>query len=97
LLKILAERDASYLITVPPLLELLASRLGSWQPGAAFAGFICGGAATPERLLRQCAGHGVHVYQGYGLTEAGPVISTNYPQGDRPGSVGRPLPGIEVR
>jgi long-subunit acyl-CoA synthetase (AMP-forming) len=97
ILRILAERDASYLITVPPLLELLAARLGQWQPGPAFTGFVCGGAAAPERLLRRCAEHGVSVYQGYGLTEAGPVVATNYPRADKPGSVGRPIPGIEVR
>jgi long-chain acyl-CoA synthetase len=97
ILRLLAERDASYLITVPPLLELLAARLAQWQPGPGFTGFVCGGAAAPERLLRRCAEHGVSVYQGYGLTEAGPVISTNYPQADKPGSAGRLIPGTELR
>jgi long-chain acyl-CoA synthetase len=97
LLRVLAERDASYMITVPPMLELLAARLADWKPGPSFTGFICGGAPAPERLLRQCAQHGVVVYQGYGLTEAGPVVATNYPLVDKPGSVGRPLPGVEVR
>jgi long-subunit acyl-CoA synthetase (AMP-forming) len=89
----------AFVSVLPPhhLLELLSARLGDWRPGPSFTGFVCGGAAAPERLLQRCAEHGVRVYQGYGLTEAGPVISTNYPGSDLPGSVGRLLPGIEMR
>jgi len=39
---------------------------------------------------------GVSVLQGYGLTEAGPVVTLSGP-GSRADSVGRPLPGVEVR
>ena len=40
---------------------------------------------------------GVEVHQGYGLTEAAPVVTTTLGQPLRPRSVGRPLAGIEVR
>jgi len=41
---------------------------------------------------------GVPVWQGYGLTEASPAVATSLGTGrHRPGSVGRPLPGVEVR
>jgi long-chain acyl-CoA synthetase len=40
---------------------------------------------------------GVAVWQGYGLTEASPAVTTSLGTGrNRPGSVGRPLPGVEV-
>jgi long-chain acyl-CoA synthetase len=39
----------------------------------------------------------VEVAQGYGMTEASPVISTNNQYDNEPASVGRPLPGVEVR
>jgi acyl-[acyl-carrier-protein]-phospholipid O-acyltransferase/long-chain-fatty-acid--[acyl-carrier-protein] ligase len=57
------------------------------------------GAAFAERF-------GILPCEGYGLTECGPVVSFNVPGGDRhegrqmahrPGSIGRPLPGVAVR
>jgi acyl-[acyl-carrier-protein]-phospholipid O-acyltransferase/long-chain-fatty-acid--[acyl-carrier-protein] ligase len=41
--------------------------------------------------------HNITVYEGYGATECSPVISTNTPEFNRPGSVGKPIPGILVR
>jgi acyl-[acyl-carrier-protein]-phospholipid O-acyltransferase/long-chain-fatty-acid--[acyl-carrier-protein] ligase len=41
--------------------------------------------------------HGIVVYEGYGATECSPVISTNTPEYNRPGSVGKPIPGLRVR
>ncbi len=34
--------------------------------------------------------------EGYGVTECSPLIAANRPEANRPGSVGRPLPGVEV-
>lgn len=41
--------------------------------------------------------HDITVYEGYGATECSPVISTNTPECNRPGSVGKPVPGLLVR
>lgn len=58
-----------------------------------------GSAALPEELLRRWeAATGVPVLEGYGQSEAGPVISFNPLHGVRkPGSVGIPVPGTEVQ
>lgn len=40
---------------------------------------------------------GVRLDQGYGLTETSPVVSICAPQAHRPGTVGRPIPNVEVR
>ena len=40
--------------------------------------------------------HGVEVYEGYGTTETSPLISVNVPGSAKAGSVGKPLPNLEV-
>ncbi|MGK5730876.1 AMP-dependent synthetase/ligase [Streptomyces sp. URMC 124] len=51
---------------------------------------------APQTLdfLRAC---GIALYEGYGMTEATGVITLNHPGAVRPGTVGRPVPGCEVR
>jgi long-chain acyl-CoA synthetase len=61
---------------------------------------ICtsGGAPLPPAWLaafREATG--MEVLEGYGLSEAGPVVTSNQPGHSKPGSVGRPLPGVELR
>lgn len=41
--------------------------------------------------------HGITLYEGYGATETSPVISTNTPDCNRQGSIGKVLPGVQVR
>ncbi|SDL21792.1 AMP-dependent synthetase/ligase [Streptomyces indicus] len=45
-------------------------------------------------FLRAC---GISLFEGYGMTESGGVVSLNHPAAYRFGSVGRPMPGCEVR
>ena len=59
--------------------------------------FICGGAPLDGATQTFFERLGIRVYQGYGLTETGPVISSNLPGANKSGSVGRPGPGIELR
>ncbi len=74
------------------------------EPGvlaATFGGRIkmacAGGAALPDYVNEFYDKHGVLLVQGYGLTESSPVISTGTPEHHRIGTVGRPIPGIEVK
>jgi long-chain acyl-CoA synthetase len=59
--------------------------------------FVSGSAPLRSETVRFFRGVGLPLLEGYGLTEAGPVISVAALTDTRPGSVGRPLPGIEVR
>jgi long-chain acyl-CoA synthetase len=57
-----------------------------------------GAAALPVTVATQIRERfGVVVHEGYGLTEASPVVATNVGSDAPPGSIGRPLPGVEVR
>lgn len=59
--------------------------------------FVVGGAPLDQSLERFWDALGVLVLQGYGLTEASPVVTANTPRAHRIGSVGRPLPCVQVR
>lgn len=56
----------------------------------------CGGAALETELAARLRALGWQVGIGYGLTETAPLVTLNPPRG-RLGSVGHPLPGVEVR
>jgi long-chain acyl-CoA synthetase len=59
---------------------------------------VSGGAALPERTHQTFAGLGLHLAEGYGLTEASPVLTVaEAGPGARPGHVGKPIPGVEIR
>ena len=57
---------------------------------------ISGAAALPQEIAEMIDGLGIPVYEGYGLTEASPIVSANVPGHRKLGSVGRPLPGVRV-
>ncbi len=58
---------------------------------------VVGGAALEPSLARTFIGLGLPLLQGYGMTEASPVISVNRDDDNVPESVGPPLPGVDVR
>ncbi len=59
---------------------------------------ISGGSALPADTMKTFQGLGFNLYEGYGMTESSPVLTVTRP-GEKviPGSVGRPLPGIDVK
>ena len=73
------------------------------EPGlrSAFAGVrlaTSGAAPLPPTTLLALRAAGIPVYEGYGLTEAAPVLTSTLVGGTpKPGSVGRVIPGVELR
>jgi len=81
--------------------RLWLSRLLLKQVHAAFGGqlraIIVGGAFTEPQTLQFFYDIGIPVANGYGLTEAGTAITVNDLKPFRADTVGKPLPGMEVR
>ncbi|MCP8940469.1 AMP-binding protein [Alsobacter sp. SYSU M60028] len=60
--------------------------------------FVVAGAERVRDQTRDMWGRfGTLILEGYGATECSPVIAVNQPAGNRPGTVGQMLPGIETR
>lgn len=80
----------------PVLRRLVASRVM-----AAFGGrlriAVSGGARLSVDVARLLCGLGIPLVEGYGLTEAAPVVTATTFEDSFPGSVGRPLHGVAVR
>ncbi|MFB6164496.1 MAG: long-chain fatty acid--CoA ligase [Haloarculaceae archaeon] len=59
--------------------------------------FVSGGGSLSVRLAELFKGMGLPIYEGYGLTEAAPVVSANPPEKLQTGTLGPPLPGVETK
>jgi long-chain acyl-CoA synthetase len=59
--------------------------------------FISGGAPLGRELADWWAKMGLRIHEGYGLTETSPVIAVNNPRAHKLGTVGKPLPNLEVK
>jgi long-chain acyl-CoA synthetase len=56
-----------------------------------------GGGPLGARLTHFFNGVGIQIYEGYGLTETSPILTSNHPQAWKIGTVGKPLPGTTIR
>ena len=65
--------------------------------GSRLEKLISGGAPLSKEIAVFFVNIGVPVYQGYGLTEFSPVISTNYPFANKVGSCGKVIPSAQIK
>jgi long-chain acyl-CoA synthetase len=100
-LSVCAEHQVTTLVGVPAMYQALTTappeRLAA---GLASARLLTSGAAplAADVLTAVKTATGLSVYEGYGLTETGPVLTSTLVGGvAKPGSVGRPIPDVELR
>ncbi len=90
--------------SIPPLLKLqraLAAKLVysklQQRTGERIRFFVSGGAALPKELGEFFEAVGIMIIEGYGLTETSPVLSVNRLDDYKFGTVGKPIPGVEIK
>lgn len=97
------------MLMVPLMVETIYKKLKDVNPllpkkivakeafGGSLEFIFCGGARLDPLYIEEFMKYGIQIYQGYGMTECAPVISSNGQLADRPGSVGKPLSNCTVR
>jgi long-chain acyl-CoA synthetase len=90
--------DARWLDAIAtPLLRSLVAKPIFERLGGRMRLAVVGGAALDPVISHTFIGLGLAMLQGYGMTEASPVISVNLLDNNDPDSVGPPLPGVEIK
>lgn len=99
-LQVIAEERCTFVFMVPTMFTMLRES-PRYNPQALrhVRSFVSGGAPCPQPLMEAYWNDGLPLRQGYGLTEAGPnnFGATVQDARERPGTVGRPLPGVRIR
>jgi long-chain acyl-CoA synthetase len=91
------EKQVTVVFGVPPMYNYL-SRIGEPQDMASVRIFVSGGAALPQKVAAQFQQkYGTPILEGYGLSEASPVVALNPDHKTKYCSIGRALPGLTVQ
>ncbi len=80
-----------------PILEKLIARKLMDKLGGRLRIAMSGGAALSPEISRIFIGLGLPILQGYGMTESSPVVCVNRLDDNLPASIGRTIPGVEVK
>jgi len=104
----LAETHPTWLTSVPRFYEKVWTRVENLPAdarakalkkifGPRIRQLSSGGAPLPRHVCQGFFDAGLPLLEGYGLTETSPVVSFNTAENYKIGSVGRPIPGVEIK
>lgn len=95
-LKLIQEHQVSAFLAIPSMYRVLAMTEGDFDlRSVRFP--ISGGEPLPLAVAKAFEKRfGVPIFEGYGQTEASPVVTLNVPGANTLGTIGRALPGVEV-
>ena len=97
-LALMARHRVTNVPGVPAMYHAWADQPGVQDGFASVRLAMSGAAPLPVGTLRRFAELGVQIFEGYGLTETAPVLTSTMVGGvAKPGSVGRAIPGVELR
>jgi long-chain acyl-CoA synthetase len=98
-LTLVRERSVTNIIGAPPMYVAwsMLPDLRESLPTVRLA--VSGAAPLPAEVMSAVVeSTGKQIYEGYGLTETAPVLTTTLcSQSPKPGSIGQPIPGVELR
>ncbi|HLW17383.1 MAG TPA: AMP-binding protein [Actinomycetota bacterium] len=98
-LQLIQENKIQVGTVVPSMVQILLGMPLEDYDLSSLRFFVCGAAPLPREVADDFMKRvpNVGIREGYGCTESGAVISANAPEDVRMGSVGKPIPGCEVR
>lgn len=98
-LRTVVDDQVTVLVGAPPIYTAWLNLPATGQFDLSRVRFAVSGASAlaPEVIEGFRTRYGVEIWEGYGLTEAAPVVATTRMAEQRPGSIGKPLAGVEVR
>ena len=95
-LALIQEHKISTFLAIPSMYRVLAATEGSFDVSSVRFP-ISGGEPLPMTTLEAFEKRfNIPIYEGYGQTEAAPVVTLNRPGARKPGTIGQALPGVEV-
>jgi long-chain acyl-CoA synthetase len=95
-LKLIEEHKVSVFLAIPSMYRVLAMTEGSFDVSSVRFP-ISGGEPLPVAVAQAFEKRfAVPIFEGYGQTEAAPVVTLNVPGANKLGTIGRALPGVEV-
>lgn len=97
IVNIIKQEKPTIMVGTPSFLSgyLRSSKTGDFKS----LRFVISGADKCPDTLREGyqKKHDITLYEGYGTTETSPVISVNSPENNKPGSIGKPIPDVQVK